>query len=513
MTIPWVLTPRQLCDLELLGNGGFAPLRGFLTRDDYQSVVTNMRLASGEIWPIPIVLDVDRQVSGRIALHDEEGTLLATMDVEECWKPDRMAEAEAVYGTTSREHPGVAALLDRTHEWYVGGAIEMVRPPSHRDFRPLRLTPREVREEIARRGWAKVLAFQTRNPMHRAHFEITRRAMEQTGAALLLHPTVGMTKPGDVDHVTRVHCYQHVLPHYPEGRAMLSLLPLSMRMAGPREALWHALIRKNFGATHFVVGRDHAGPGGGFYAPFAAQELATRHAAEIGIEIVAMPVVRMPEGELSGTELRRRLAVGEEIPEWFTFPAVAEELRKRHRPNARRGFTVFMTGLSAAGKSTIAQELMARLLDEGSRAVTMLDGDVVRRMLSSELGFSKEHRDLNIRRIAWVAAQVTKSGGAAICAPIAPYDATRKEARRIVGEQGRFVLVHIATPIEACEARDPKGLYAKARAGVIPHFTGITDPYEPPEDAEIVIDASVVSPEEAAERILELLRNEGYLSS
>jgi sulfate adenylyltransferase len=382
----------------------------------------------------------------------------------------------------------------------------MIRPPAHRDFRALRMTPAEVRAEIARRGWTKVVAFQTRNPMHRAHFEITRRAMKETGAALLLHPAVGMTKPGDVDHVTRVHCYQHVLSHYPEGKAMLALLPLSMRMAGPREALWHALIRRNFGATHFIVGRDHAGPGGGFYAPFAAQELVAKHAQEIGIELVAAPEVH----GISGTELRRLLETGAEIPEGFTFPEVAAELRKRHRPNAQRGFTVFFTGLSAAGKSTIAQELMARLVDEGSRAVTMLDGDVVRRMLSSELGFSKEHRDLNIRRIAWVASEVTGAGGAAICAPIAPYDAVRKEARRIVSAHGRFVLVHVATPIEVCEQRDPKGLYANARAGVIPQFTGVSDPYETPADAEIVIDGE--SPEAAADRIIALLRKEKYLN-
>lgn len=507
----WTLTPRQLCDLELLGNGTFAPLRGFLTRRDYESVVADSRLARGELWPMPIVLDVDREVSGRLTLTDEDGTPLAVMTVEDVWQPDRVAEAEAVYGTASREHPGVAVLLDQTHAWYAGGAIEMIRPPAHRDFRSLRMTPAEVRAEIARRGWTKVVAFQTRNPMHRAHFEITRSAMEQTGAALLLHPAVGMTKPGDVDHVTRVHCYQHVLPHYPEGRAMLALLPLSMRMAGPREALWHALIRRNFGATHFIVGRDHAGPGGGFYGPYEAQELVAKHAEEIGIELVAVPEVRSPEGDISGTELRRRLAAGEEIPEWFTFPEVAAELRRRHRPNAQRGFTVFFTGLSAAGKSTIAQELMARLVDEGSRAVTMLDGDVVRRMLSSELGFSKEHRDLNIRRIAWVAAEVTRAGGAAICAPIAPYDAVRKEARRIVSAHGRFVLVHVATSIEVCESRDPKGLYAKARAGVIPQFTGVSDPYEAPADAEIVIDAGVEPPEVAAERILALLRDERYL--
>jgi len=504
VTTPWILTPRQLCDLELLGNGAFAPLRGFLNRRDYESVLANARLATGELWPMPIVLDVDREVSGRLTLTDEDGTPLAVMTVEDVWQPDRVAEAEAVYGTTSREHPGVAALLDQTHAWYAGGAIEMIRPPAHRDFRALRMTPSEVREEIARRGWTKVVAFQTRNPMHRAHFEITRQAMEQTGAALLLHPAVGMTKPGDVDHVTRVHCYQHVLPHYPEGRAMLALLPLSMRMAGPREALWHALIRRNFGATHFIVGRDHAGPGGGFYAPFAAQEMVAKHAAEIGIELVAVPEVH----GISGTELRRLLETGEEIPEWFTFPEVAAELRKR----VRRGFTIFFTGLSAAGKSTIAQELAARLTDEGSRAVTMLDGDVVRRMLSSELGFSKAHRDLNIRRIAWVASEVTRAGGAAICAPIAPYDAIRKEARRIVSAHGRFVLVHVATPIEVCEARDPKGLYAKARAGVIPQFTGVSDPYEAPDDAEIVIDAATVSPEEAAERIIALLRDERYLA-
>jgi sulfate adenylyltransferase len=535
----WDLTERQLCDLEMLMSGAFSPLQGFLGRADYESVRDNMRLADGTLWPIPIVLDLPEDLAASvdegasIALRDPEGTMLAALHVEEKWTPDRTAEAQAVYGTTSPEHPGVAHLLNRTNPVYVSGRLEGLEPPTHYDYRELRQSPSELRAEFARLGWRKVVAFQTRNPMHRAHYELTVRAATESGANLLVHPVVGMTKPGDVDHYTRVRCYDALRQHYPRGTATLALLPLAMRMGGPREAVWHAIIRKNHGCTHLIVGRDHAGPGSDssgkeFYGPYDAQELLRSFEDELGVQMVPFqmmvyveeraayfPVDEVPEGartlNISGTELRQRLAQGSEIPSWFTFPEVSAELRRSYPPRAQQGFTVFFTGLSGSGKSTIANALMVKLLEMGGRPVTLLDGDLVRKHLSSELGFSKEHRDINIRRIGWTASEITKNGGIALCAPIAPYDSVRKEVRSMIDPLGGFVLVHVATSIELCEERDRKGLYAKARAGVIKEFTGISDPYEVPEDAEIVIDTADLTPEEAAQEVILYLEREGFI--
>ena len=537
----WDLTPRQLCDLELLANGGFSPLRGFMARADYESVRDRMRLADGTLWTMPITLDVAEAVAtslvpgSMLALRDPEGVMLAALHVEEVWTADRVAEAEAVFGTTNHEHPGVATLLERSHPYLVGGRIEAIHLPAHYDFRSLRLTPAELRAEFARLGWSRVVAFQTRNPMHRAHQELTSRAARETGANLLIHPVVGMTKPGDVDHYTRVRCYQSILATYPPHMAKLSLLPVAMRMGGPREAVWHAIIRKNYGCTHFIVGRDHAGPGSDssgrpFYGPYDAQELLRRHEDELGVEMVPfqnMVYVQeldryFPEDQvparatvlnLSGTELRRRLQRGADIPRWFSFPEVARELQRTHPPRTRQGFTVFFTGLSGSGKSTTANALLVKLLERGGRPITLLDGDLVRKHLSSELGFSKEHRDINIRRIGFVASEITKNGGVAICAPIAPYASVRREVRAIIEPSGGFVLVYAATPLEVCEQRDRKGLYAKARAGLIPRFTGISDPYEPPEDAEVVLHTEKMSPEQAADLVIQHLEVEGFLAT
>ena len=535
----WDLTPRQLCDLELLLNGGFSPLRGFMSRVDYESTCCQMRLSDRTLWPIPITLDVSEELARSIgpgsmlALRDPEGTMLAALQVEEVWKPDRFEEAQQVYGTTSCEHPGVEYLLQRTHPWYVGGRLEGIHLPSHYDFRALRLTPSELREEFIRRGWRRVVAFQTRNPMHRAHQELTLRASKKVEANLLIHPSVGMTKPGDVEYYVRVRCYQELLRKYPKDTVMLTLLPLAMRMAGPREALWHAIIRKNYGCSHLIVGCDHAGPGRNgagkaFYGPYAAQELLRSHGEELGVTVVPfhmmvylaehdayVPEDEVPEGSralnISGTELRERLAEGRDIPSWFTFPEVVRELQVSYPPRLRQGFTVFFTGLSGSGKSTIANVLRVKLLEMGGRPVTLLDGDIVRKHLSSELGFSKEHRDLNIRRIGFVASEITKNGGVAICAPIAPYDVVRKEVRAMIQPFGGFVLVHISTPLETCEGRDRKGLYAKARAGLIQQFTGVNDPYESPGDAEVVLDTTDLTPEEAAQEILLHLQTQGFV--
>jgi sulfate adenylyltransferase len=469
-----------------------------------------------------------------IALRDPEGMMLGVLFVEDVWEPDFQKEAEAVYDTMNEEHPGVRHLLHQTKPFYIGGRVEGLQIPEHYDFKALRLTPSELRAEFTRLGWRKVIAFQTRNPMHRAHFELTMRAVKEHESNLLIHPVVGLTKPEDVDHFTRVRCYTALLSHYPKYTVRLSLLNLAMRMAGPREAILHAIIRKNHGCSHFIVGRDHAGPGNDssgnpFYEPYEAQEALSRYQQELEITMVPfqmmvyleekdryIPIDEVRDGDrtlsISGTELRQRLADGREIPEWFTFAEVAAELRRTHPPRHKQGFTLFFTGLSGAGKSTLANAVMSKLLEAGGRPVTLLDGDIVRKNLSSELGFSKEHRDLNIRRIGFVANEITKNGGIAICAPIAPYDSIRKEIRSVIEQHGGFILVYVATPLEVCEERDRKGLYAKARAGIIKEFTGISDPYEPPKDAEIEIDTSDLAPEEAAQDILLRLERAGYIA-
>ncbi len=535
----WNLTERQLCDLELILNGAFSPLEGFLDRADYESVVSNMRLVSGVLWPIPVTLDVSQTFADslaggdRIALRDLEGVVIATLEVGDIWTPDKAAEAEGVFGTTDEAHPGVHYLNNIAGDVYVGGRLVGIEPPTHYDFKHLRDGPAELRRRFRKLGWRRVVAFQTRNPMHRAHQELTLRAARDAEANLLIHPVVGMTKPGDVDHFTRVRCYEHLISRYPDQTTMLSLLPLAMRMAGPREALWHAIIRKNFGCTHLIVGRDHAGPGqdskgNDFYGPYDAQELLKAHEDELDISMVPFRLMVYAENRaqyipidektdddhvlnISGTELRRRLAEGLDIPEWFSFPDVVEELRRTHPPRHRQGFTVFFTGLSGSGKSTVANALMSKLMEIGGRPVSLLDGDIVRKNLSSELGFSKEHRDLNITRIGYVASEITKNGGIAICAPIAPYTSTRRTVRDMISPVGGFIEVHVSTPLEVCEARDRKGLYAKARAGIIKEFTGISDPYEVPENPEIEIDTTEITPDLAAHRIIVKLEAMGFI--
>ena len=535
----WDLTERQLCDIEMILNGGFSPLNGFLGKSDYDSVVENMRLADGILWPMPITLDVteefSKQVSkgGNISLRDQEGVIIAVVNVSDIWVPDKKKESLSVFGTTDQSHPGVNYLFNNANPVYIGGDVSGVEMPAHYDFKHFRDSPRDLREKFKRLGWRKIVAFQTRNPMHRAHVELTFRAAQCAEANLLIHPVVGMTKPGDIDYYSRVRCYEHIIKHYPELTTTLSLLPLAMRMGGPREALWHAIIRKNYGCTHFIVGRDHAGPGkdskgNDFYGPYEAQEMLAEHQKEIGIEMVPfqlmvyvkeraeyVPANKVDEGQsalnISGTEFRRRLQDGLDIPEWFSYPEIVEELRKTHPSQHRQGFTIFFTGLSGAGKSTIAKALMVKLMEIGGRAVTLLDGDIVRKNLSSELGFSREHRDLNILRIGYVASEITKNGGIAICAPIAPYQVTRQKVRESISQVGGFFEVYVSTSLLVCEARDRKGLYAKARAGIIKEFTGISDPYEAPESSELVIDTQDCLPDEAAQRIILRLEKEGYI--
>lgn len=528
------LTQRQLCDLELLMNGGFSPLKTFMGQQDYERVVEEMRLADGTLWPMPIILDVKEKDFNRIknapqiSLRDQEGFVLAFMSVNEIWQPNKDMEARKVYGTTDKEHPGVQYLFNQTGDYYVSGELTKVKMPQHFDFVSLRRTPADLKKYFKERGITKVVAFQTRNPMHRAHLELTLRASKNVGAHLLIHPVVGLTKPGDVDYFTRVKCYQKLMDYFPKDHATLSVLPLAMRMGGPREALWHAIIRKNYGCTHFIVGRDHAGPGKDsngidFYDPYAAQKLAMAYAKEIGIEIVPFkevvyveeednyqPIDEVPPGKkilsISGTQLRKMLNEGADIPYWFSFPEVVAELKKVYPPRSKQGFTLFFTGFSGSGKSTIAKAVAIKLMELQDRSITILDGDIIRTHLTSELGFSKEHRALNVRRVGFVAGEITKNKGIAICAMIAPYQDDRQYIRNLISANGNYIEIYISTPIDACESRDTKGLYAMAREGKLTGFTGINDPYEEPVNPEITLDTTLYSVEEAVEFILNYLR-------
>ena len=533
------LTAREVSDLEQIMVGGFAPLRGFMTKAQYDTVLRDMRLPSealakeGPLFPIPVTLAVSGEVrlpqlGGEASLTDEYGNVLAIMAVESVWDADPKAETRAVYGTEDPAHAGVAMLLERGAKKYVGGTVTGIKLPVRQDFKELRKTPRQLREHFKKIGAQKVIAFQTRNPVHRAHYEIMTRAAAMHGAHLLLHPVVGGTKEGDIDYISRVRAYKRLKQVRLTSNATLALLELSMRMAGPREALWHALVRRNYGATHFIVGRDHAGPGAdrtgaSFYPPFAAQELVQKHEAELGMTIVAAPEFAYSAGKqlylpaeeivpedrktISGTQLRAALRRGEALPDWFSFPEVLEELARAARlEHARRGVTIFFTGLSGAGKSTVAHVLHTKLLEESDRQITLLDGDIVRRHLSKELGFSREDRDENIMRIGYVASEVTRHGGIAICAAIAPYEAARARNRARIGKIGAYIEVYVSTPLSTCVERDPKGLYRKALSGGLRGVTGIDDPYEAPRTAEITIDTKEISAEDAADTILAYLR-------
>ncbi len=533
------LNERQLCDFELLATGAFSPLKGFMTRPDYESVLDRMQLQNGTLWPIPICLDISEtkaksiEAGQSVTIRDPEGFLLAIMEIEDIWPIEPEKEALQVYGTSDDLHPGVHHLFNRLGNYYIGGTLEVISLPLHFDFKQLRLTPHEVRNIYKKLGWKRVVGFHTSHPIHRPQFELTIRAMQQTRANLLLLPIAGIAKPGDFDHYTRVKCYREVTRHYPPDSFILNLLPFAIHMAGPREALLHTIISKNYGCTHFIVGRDHAGPGQdingkAFYDSDESQRLAEEYSSEIGISIVSFnemvylpfddeyrSIDKVPEGtetiSLSGSDIRARILTGRRIPEWATFTEVVDELRKAYPPPNKQGFTIFFTGLSGAGKSTIAKILYSRFLEIGDRPVTLLDGDIVRRNLSSNLSFSKEDRDINVRRIGFVASEITKNRGIAICAPIAPYESTRSEIRSIIESYGGFIEVHVSTPIEVCEKRDRKGMYAKARAGLIKGFTGVDDPYEIPTSPELSIDTADTIPNEAAQEILLFLGQKGFI--
>ena len=538
LTLPRLnLRGRQLHDLEVMLVGGFEPVTGFMDEADYNGVVENMRLADGRVFPIPIVLDVPQEspygVGDRILLCDPFGNPLAVMQVTSRYTPDKSKEARYVYGTEDMLHPGVQYLFDEMHPVYLGGHVEHIALPTRHDFKQFRYTPAELKALFKERGWDKVVGFQTRNPMHRAHFELVKRAHERTGAPVLVHPVVGMTKPGDIDYVTRVRTYNVVCNTYGKDFTHLSLLPLAMRMAGPREAVWHMIIRKNYGCTHFIVGRDHAGPGKGsdgkdFYGPYEARDLATKFADEIGITLVPSDELAYSKtrgtyvatGEvreddeienISGTEFRRRLKEGEDIPDWFSFKESIDILRQSIKRDTRPGVAIFFTGLSCSGKSTLAQLLLARLQELQDREITFLDGDVIRDHLSKGLGFSKEDRDENVKRVGFVASEIVRHGGIVITALIAPYRDARRAVRNRIEHYGEFIEIFVDTSLEACEQRDTKGLYAKARQGIIKNFTGIDDPYERPEQPELIAKTEDASPDELVEHILEYLKTRGVL--
>lgn len=536
--VSWDLTPRQLSDIELLLHGGFSPLTGFMGQADYLSVCNDLQLTNGLFWPMPMTLDVSEELVNQIknndviALRDMEGVLIATMEISDIWQADKHLEAVQVYGCDDEAHPGINYLFHKTHDYYVGGKLRGIESPIHYDFKALRDTPEELRARFKKRGWSRVAAFHTRNIIHKAQHALSLKAAQQVEANLLIQPVIGEALPGEVDRYTRVRCYEKVMEQYPESSTELSLIPLASRMAGPREALWHAIVRQNYGCTHFILGANHASPysrhGNGFYDSHAAVEFSQKYQSSLDIQLITSDEMvyapsraeytarsKLDEAtaieELDDTELYRRFNMGLNIPDWYSFESVVAEMRKTYRPRKQQGFTLFFTGLSGAGKSTLANALTVKLMEMGGRQVSLLDGDIVRKNLSSELGFSKEHRNINVLRIGYVAAEITKNGGVAICAPIAPYTSTRRQVREMVEAVGGFIEVHVSTPIDTCESRDRKGLYAKARAGQIKEFTGVSDPYEIPEHPELRINTSKCEPEEAAQRVILKLESLGYI--
>ena len=532
------LNNKQMCDLEMLASGSFSPLTGFMVQGDYESVLDRIRLQDNTIWPVPVCLDIpgltaqNLEAGQSVALRDPEGFLLAVMHIEDIWKPDYKQEALHVYGTTNPEHPNVNYLLNNTGDHYIGGKLEVISLPLRFDFQQLRMSPAEIRNMFIKLGWKKILGFYTRNLIHKLQFEMTLRAMRQAGANMLILPTAGTSLENDFDHYTRIRCYREVIKKYPPDSLLMNLLPLSIRMAGPKGAVLHSIIAKNHGCTHFIVGHDHASPDPAgdkaFYKKDEAAALAKELSKEIGVQIISLPeMVYLPfEDEycfadnvpkdtqtisFSGFEIRNRIRSGRRVPGWASFPEIIKELRRACPPPKQQGLTVFFTGLSGAGKSTLAKILYSRFLELGDRPATLLDGDIVRQNLSRELNFSKEHRDINVRRIGFVASEITKNRGIAICAPIAPYENTRSEIRKIIEAYGGFVEVHVSTPIEECEKRDRKGMYAKARAGLIKGFTGVDDPYEIPKSPEIRIDTSNLTPNEAVKEVMLFLGEKGYI--
>jgi len=536
------LNRRQLCDLELLLNRAFYPLTGYLNREDYEGVLDRKRLVDGTLWPMPIYLDVSGKIAHTLdlgqplALRDEEGFLLAVLTVEDMWRPDKRREAQAIYGTEDpKEHPSVRYVYEELGDWYLGGTLEGIQLPHHFDFKELRLTPADTHRSFVQNGWRNVIGFQTEKHLHCAHKEMTLRAAREAQASIFLQPAVDPTHVGDIDYYAQVRCYQEIVKKYPKNMIALALIPMAMRKAGPREALWQSIIQKNYGCSHFMVSEDQADPFANngsderYYPLHEAQEMVQEYETEIGIKMVPLKKMAYAEdraeyipldevqpgmrvGHISSSELKRRLEHGLHIPEWYSYPEVVAELRWAYPPRSQQGITIFITGLPSSGKSTLAKALFVKFMELRSRPVTLLDGDIVRKNLSSELDFSQEHRNLNVTRIGFVASEITKNGGIAICAPIAPYEESRRHNRELISRYGGYIEVYLTTPVEVCEQRDRKGTYAKARAGKISGFTGVDDPYEQPAKAEIRLNTSEVTPDEAAQEVLLYLEEQGYIA-
>ncbi len=534
------LNQRQLGDLELLLNRAFYPLIGYQNMADYESVLDSMRLVDGTVWPVPVCLDVSEKTAAglkpgmHLALRDEEGFMLAVLNIEDVWEADKKRHAACVFGTDDEhDHPGVRKLYREVGPFFVGGGLEGLHLPMHYDFSELRTAPAETHRVFTQRGWRKVAGFQTERHLHCAHREMVLRGAREAGANLFIQPVVGRAGPNDLDHFTLVRCYQEFIKNFPRNMIQLGLIPLERRLAGPREALWEAIIRRNYGCSHFMVSEDHSDPFAGdtrerFYPLGAAQELVKSFEDEIDIRMIPLekmvyvedkaqyfPLNKVEPGmqvkEISSAELKRRLEFDLEIPEWFSFPGVVSELKKAYPPRHQQGFAVFITGLSGAGKSTLAKVLYVRFMEMRDRPVSLLDGDIVRKNLSSELSFSRFHRNLNVQRIGFVASEITKNRGIAICAPIAPFEESRQTAREMVSPYGGFIEVFMSTPLEICEQRDRKGIYAKAKAGIIKGVTGIDDPYEAPVEPELSIDTTDLTPTEAAQEVFLFLEEQGYI--
>ncbi|KIP04221.1 hypothetical protein PHLGIDRAFT_109892 [Phlebiopsis gigantea 11061_1 CR5-6] len=541
-----VLTERQLCDLELITNGGFSPLEGFMNEADYKSVVDTLRLADGTLFPMPITLDVSQHdidtksiaPGMRFVLRDpRDDEPLAIITIEDIYRPDLVHEAIQVLGADDPAHPSVSYLRNKVKEFYIGGKLQAIQPPTHFDYVALRYTPAELRAHFKKVAWRKVVAFQTRNPMHRAHRELTVRAARQRQANVLIHPVVGLTKPGDVDHYTRVRVYEAIMAKYPNGMGHLALLPLAMRMAGPREAVWHAIIRKNFGATHFIVGRDHAGPGKNshgkdFYGPYDAQDLVSKYHEELHIEMVPFqmmtyipstdeyqPVDEVPKGvqtlDISGTELRKRLRTGAAIPDWFSYDAVVKTLRESYPPRSKQGFVIFLTGLHNSGKDVIAKALQVTLNQQGGRSVSLFVGDGILPELDAASSVSPEEHSKSLQRLGFVTAELARAGAAVIAAPVAPQKSSRDAIRETVihsaGAGGNFFTIHVATPLEHCEVNDRKGVYQRARAGELKGIAGVDVVYEAPERADLTVDVTTQSIPEIVHSIVLLLETNSLL--
>lgn len=508
-----ILDERETCDLECLATGVFAPLSAHMNQAQYQSCLATMTLDGSSVFSIPITLGLDTaaEIGDTITLTTKTGVILATVTVAECWPIDYEAEWSAALGTTDDNHPYIGYQKSKGYRFYVAGPTVYTDAVNHLhgSFASARKTPAALR---ATGPW---IGFQTRNPLHRSHIELIKRAASSVpGGRVLLHPVEGVTQECDIPFPVRMKCYREVLPELGSS-AELAILPLSMRMAGPREAVWHAVIRRNHGCSHFIVGRDHAGPsyrkkdGSAFYDPLAAQRLAASLQDQIGIKIIASEELVYCEDvdryepvsqsaghtvrQISGTELRRRLEAKEPVPSWFSYPTVVRTLQEYY--GQLKGVCFYFVGLSGSGKSTLAEALKGHLEEQcPHRPVTLLDADVIRTHLSKGLGFSREDRSMNVRRIGYVASEIVKHGGIVIVANIAPYQEDRDWNRKAISEHGSYVEFYVNTPIDECERRDVKGLYAAARAGKISGFTGVSDPFEVPTTAvEVPYDSKAAS--------------------